>query len=312
MISPNEAQAAAERIQGHVRRTPMLRVPASTLREPLPNELYLKLEFLQVTGSFKPRGAFNRALLEPRESLRGLVTSSGGNHGIATAYVGHKLGIPVVVPLFAAVSQEKVARMRALGAEAEIVGPTFQISNARAKQIAQERGFLYIHPFAAEEGIAGQATVGLEILADVPDVDAIVVAVGGGGLLGGVALATKERRPGIRIIGVEPTGADALTRSLAAGHLVTLDRIDTKAATLAPPATEQINLELAQRYVDDMVVVTDEEMQRAAQWLWRELAIPTELAGAASTAALLEGHVRLKPGSRVVSIVCGAGTAGFG
>jgi threonine dehydratase len=311
MISLTDVNAAAERIHGHVRRTPLLKVRAASPPAPLPDELYLKLELLQVTGSFKPRGAFNRALLEPRGSLRGLVTSSGGNHGIAMAYVGRELGVPVSIPLFAAVSEEKVARMRALGADAQIVGPTFQVSNARARQIAAERGYLYIHPFAEEAGIAGQATVGAEILQDVPEVDVIVVAVGGGGLLGGVALAIKERRPGARIIGVEPVGADALTRSLAAGELVTLERITTKAATLAPPASEQINLDLARRFVDDMVRVTDEEMQLAAQWLWKEFAIATELAGAASTAALLAGRIECKAGSSVVSIVCGAGSAGW-
>ncbi|HZO22396.1 MAG TPA: pyridoxal-phosphate dependent enzyme [Steroidobacteraceae bacterium] len=316
MISLSDVEAAAARIHGHVRRTPVLRVGAARLDEALvgwslPQELYLKLELLQVTGSFKPRGAFNRALLEPREALRGLVTSSGGNHGIAMAHVGRELGVPVAVPLFATVSPEKVARMRALGAEAEIVGPTFQVSNARAREIAGERNYLYIHPFAEGPGIAGAGTIGLEILQDVPEVDVVVIAVGGGGLLGGVSLAIKERRPQVRILGVEPTGADALTRSLEAGQLVTLDRINTKAATLAPPASEQINLELARRYVDEMVHVTDEEMQQTAQWLWQQFAIPTELAGAASTAALLTGRARVKPGSRVVSIVCGAGAAGW-
>lgn len=311
MISLSDVEAAAARIHGRVRRTPILRAAAASAAGSALDELYLKLELLQVTGSFKPRGAFNRALLEPRDSLRGLVTSSGGNHGIATAYVGRQLGVPVSIPLFAAVAPEKLARMRSLGAEAEIVGPNFHVSNARAKEIAAERGYLYIHPFAEEAGIAGQGTVGLEVLQDVPDVDVVIVAVGGGGLLGGIALAVKERRPQARIIGVEPTGADALTRSLAAGKLVTLERVSTRAGTLSPPASEQINLDLAQRYVDDMVLVTDEEMQHASQWLWQEFAVATELAGAASTAAILAGRVSFNRGSRVVSIVCGAGSAAW-
>jgi threonine dehydratase len=338
MISLSDVESAATRIRGHVRRTPILHATsaratgatdstdsigstgstgstgsADATRSGLsvPDNLSLKLELLQVTGSFKPRGAFNRALLEPRDSLRGLVTSSGGNHGIALAHVGRQLGVPVCIPLFASVAPEKMARMRQLGAQAEIVGPNFLISNARAKEIAAERGYLYIHPFAEGPGIAGQGTIGLEILEDVPEADVVVIAVGGGGLLGGVALAVKEKRPGIRVIGVEPTGADALTRSLAAGKLVTLERISTRAGTLAPPASEQINLDLAVRYVDEMVRVTDEEMQQAAQWLWQEFAIGTELAGAASTAALLTGRARVSPGSRVVSVVCGAGSAGW-
>ena len=308
MISLTDARTAAKRIAGLVRHTPLMRVPGGTIDGLLAVDLYLKLELLQVTGSFKPRGAFNRALTE---KLTGLVTSSGGNHGIAVAHVGRTLGVPAVIPLPASVSQEKLARMRALGAEAEVVGPTFQVSNEQALRIAADRGYLYIHPFADESVVAGQGTVGLEILEDLPNVDAVIVAVGGGGLLGGVAMTIKEQRPSVRVIGVEPSGADALTRSLDAGRLIALERIDTAAATLAPPFTGQINLELAQRYVDQMVHVSDDEMQRAARWLWDVLAVPAELGGSAATAALLSGRVALAPGSKVVSIVCGAGTAGL-
>jgi threonine dehydratase len=310
VIKLAEIQAAADRIRNHVRRTPLWRVPSATLPQALPYDLYLKLELLQVTGSFKPRGAFNFVLAQGG-SPRGLVTSSGGNHGIAVAYVGRMLQLPVSIPLPATVAPEKLAAMRALGAEAEVVAPTFVGSNARAKEIAVGRGFLYIHPFAEPAGIAGQGTVGLEILEDLTDADVVVIAVGGGGLLGGVAAALKERRPGITVVGVEPTGADAVTRSLAAGRPVTLDKVETKAATLAPPMTEQINFELARRFVNTMVRVTDQDMESAAQWLWCHCSIAAELGGAASMAALLSGRVRVAPGQKVVSIVCGAGTAGF-
>lgn len=310
MMNLSDIEGAAVRIANHIRRTPLWQVPTATLHGSLPYDLYLKLELLQVTGSFKPRGAFNRALLESK-SPHGLVTSSGGNHGIAVAYVGQSLGIPVSIPLPATVAPEKLAAMRALGAEAEVVGPTFFVSNARAKEIAAERGYLYIHPFAEPEGIAGQGTIGLEILQDLPDADVVVIAVGGGGLLGGVAAAIKQRRPKVRIVGVEPVGADALTRSLAAGQLVTLDKISTKAATLAPPMTGQLNFDLARRYVNSLVHVSDEEMESAAQWLWRNCFIGAELGGAASTAALLSGRIAIAPGEKVVSIVCGGGTAGM-
>ena len=308
MISLADARTAAKRISGLVRHTPLMRVPGGTIDGLLAVDLHLKLELLQVTGSFKPRGAFNRALTQ---KLTGLVTSSGGNHGIAVAHVGRTLGVPAVIPLPASVSPEKLARMRALGAEAQVVGPTFQVSNEQALRIAADLGYLYIHPFADESVVAGQGTVGLEILEDLPNVDAVIVAVGGGGLLGGVAMTIKEQRPSVRVIGVEPSGADALTRSLDAGRLIALESIDTAAATLAPPFTGQINLELAQRYVDQMVHVSDDEMQRAARWLWDVLAVPAELGGSAATAALLSGRVALAPGSKVVSIVCGAGTAGL-
>ncbi|HXP64181.1 MAG TPA: pyridoxal-phosphate dependent enzyme [Steroidobacteraceae bacterium] len=310
MIDLNCIEGAAARIARHVRRTPLWRVPNETLSGAFSYDLYLKLELLQVTGSFKPRGAFNRVLLET-ELPRGLVTSSGGNHGIAVAYIGKTLGIPVSIPLPATVAPEKLAAMRSLGADAEIVGANFFVSNARAKEIAAERGFLYLHPFAEREIVMGQGTIGLELLEDLPDLDVVVIAVGGGGLLGGVAAAIKQKRPEVTIIGVEPVGADALTRSLAAGHLVTLDKISTKAATLAPPMTGQINLDLARKFVNSLVHVTDEEMESAAQWLWRHCFISAELGGAASTAALLSGRIPIEPGQKVVSIVCGAGTAGM-
>jgi threonine dehydratase len=310
MISSSDIEGAAARIAPHVRRTPLWRVPNTTLSGTIPYDLYLKLELLQVTGSFKPRGAFNRVLLEPTLP-RGLVTSSGGNHGIAVAYIGKTLGLPVSIPLPATVAPEKLAAMRAFGADAEVVGPNFFVSNARAKEIAAERGYLYLHPFAEPQIVMGQGTIGLELLAELPEMDVVVVAVGGGGLLGGVAAAIKQRRPDVNIIGVEPVGADALTRSLAAGQLVTLDQISTKAATLAPPMTGQLNLDLARRYVDTLVHVTDEEMESAAQWLWRHCFISAELGGAASTAALLSGRIAIEPGQRVISIVCGGGTAGI-
>jgi threonine dehydratase len=310
MISLSDIEGAAARIAPHVRRTPLWRLPNATLSGALPYDLYLKLELLQVTGSFKPRGAFNRVLMEPAPP-RGLVTSSGGNHGIAVAYIGKTLGIPVSIPLPATVAPEKLAAMRSLGADAEIVGPNFFVSNARAKEIAAERDYLYLHPFAEPEIVMGQGTIGLELLEDLPEVDVVVIAVGGGGLLGGVAAAIKQRRPGVNIIGVEPEGADALTRSLAAGHLVTLDKISTRAATLAPPMTGQINFDLARRYVNTLVHVSDEEMESAAQWLWRHCYIGAELGGAASTAALLSGRIAIAPGERVISVVCGGGTAGI-
>jgi threonine dehydratase len=310
MITIDDIRAAATRLEGRIRRTPTWHVPQTTYGGSPPFDLYLKLEYLQLTGSFKPRGAFNR-VLSAGAPLHGLVTSSGGNHGIAVAAVGRTLGLPVAIPLPATVAPEKLAAMRELGAEAEVVGPTFLVSNARAKEIAAERDYLYIHPFAEPAGIAGQGTVGLEILDQLPDVDIVVVAVGGGGLLGGVAAAIKEQRPGVTIVGVEPLGADALSRSLEAGRLVTLSKIDTRAATLAPPMTEQINLDLAQRYVNRMVRVTDEQMVQAARWLWQRFFIGAELGGAASTAALLSGLVPVVPGQKVVSIVCGGGTAGM-
>lgn len=300
---------ARDRIAPHVLRTPLVPVRSPLAKVPGSPALYLKLECLQVTGSFKPRGAFNCVLQS--ENVPGLVTSSGGNHGIATAYVGNALGVPVEIPLFEGVLPVKIETMRGLGATADIVGPNFGVSNARAKQIASEKGYLYLHPFASAGGIQGQGTIGLEILEDLEDVDTVVIAVGGGGLLGGVAAAIKQLRPQTRIIGVEPVGANALNRSLAAGEPVTLERISTKAATLAPPMTERINLELAQAYVDGIVEITDEEMIAAAGWLWGHCSVATEMAGAAAIAALLGEHFPVRSGEKICAIACGSGTAPF-
>jgi threonine dehydratase len=309
MIGVDDIQAAARRIENWIRRTPSLTPPRETWDPDATFDLSLKLECLQVTGSFKPRGAFNKVLSQAKRP-KGLTTSSGGNHGIAVAHVGRALKIPVTIPLPATVAPEKIAAMRALGAEATIAGLTFHESNARAKEIAEERGFLYVHPFADPLGIAGQGTCGLEILQASPHLSEVIVAVGGGGLLGGIAAAIKGYRPAVRVTGVEPKGANALTRSLEAGRLVTLEKVETRAATLAPPMTEAINLELAQAHVDRMINLDDAEIEEGARWLWRTFSVATELAGAAAAAALIKGHVAPRRDETVCCVVCGAGTAG--
>jgi threonine dehydratase len=310
MIQLADIEAAAMRIDQLVRKTPTMVLDTMSLDGDLSVNLVLKLECLQVTGSFKPRGAFNKVLTSAARPM-GLTTSSGGNHGIAVAYVGKTLGIPVEIPLPATVAPEKLELMRSLGARAEIVGPTFHVSNARAKEIADERGYMYIHPFADPDVIAGQGTCGLELSKSSPPLYAVVVAVGGGGFLGGIALALKCRQPSVRIIGVEPCGANALTRSLEAGRPIVLDKVETRAGTLAPPMTELINLELAQRYVDTMINLTDEEMLKGARWLWRNVSIAAELGGAAALAAVLAGNVKVSEDQNICCVVCGSGTAGL-
>jgi threonine dehydratase len=303
--------AAARRIAGAVRRTPT--VQAQFLKDPPADvgALFLKLEQLQVTGSFKVRGALNKLRTLPQLPAAGLITASGGNHGLAVAYAGYLSGLPTTIYLPTTVPAATIEKLRRWGARIESVGAVWDESNAAALAHAARDGLFYLHPFADPEVIAGQGTVGLELLADAGDIDTVLVAVGGGGLIGGVATAIKALRPSARVVGVEPVGAPTLHDSLRAGRLVTLDRIDTQAGTLAPRRSAATNLHLAQKHVDEVVLVTDDQMRAAARWLWFEHAVAAEISGAAAMAALLSGRHRTRPGERVAVIVCGAGRDGI-
>ena len=308
-VSLEAIQAAAGRIAGGVRRTPALE--ATALREPLsPGQLFLKLECLQVTGSFKPRGALNKALglIAPG----GLTTASGGNHGLGVAYAASVLGIPATVFLPTSTPAAKVLKLRGWGATVEVAGSVFDEANEAALAHAEAGDAVYVHPFADPAVISGQGTIGLELLEDVPDADTVLVAVGGGGLIAGVATALKALKPSVSVIGVEPAGAPSLHDSLAAGRLVTLDRIGTEAGTLAPLRSAPLNLELVTAGVDRIVLVDDDAMREAARWLWFEAGVAAELSGAAAVAALMSGACQPDAEERIVAVVCGAGSDGLG
>jgi len=309
----DDIRAAQERIAGYVRRTPVLRVAA--LKEPwnVAGPAVLKLELFQVTGSFKPRGTINALrTLPPDIVARGLVTASGGNHGLGVAYAGWVARAPVTVFLPVSTPPAKAGKIERWGARVVYEGPAWDEANAAARAFAERERLTYLHPFAEPAVIAGQGTIGLEILEDVPEVDVVVVAIGGGGLIGGIAAAMAALKPRVRVVGVEPEGAATLYESMRAGRVITLDRIGTAAGTLAARRSAEINLELVRRYVDRIVLVSDDEMRQAARWLWFELSLGTELAGAAAAAALLTGKVPVAPAETVCLVVCGAGTDGFG
>lgn len=304
-----EFRAAEARIKGLVRRTPMIR-SAPVTGGP---DVMLKLECLQITGSFKPRGAVNTLKSLPEAAIRkGIITASGGNHGKAVAYAGWIAKTRAVVYLPRTAPAEKAATVKAFGAEPILFGEVWDESNAEAIRHAEREGLTYIHPFKDESVMHGQGTLGLEVIDDMPDVEVILAAIGGGGFIAGVAAAVKAAKPDVRIIGIEPAGAPTLHDSLKAGRLVTLDKIETKAGTLAPRRSEQINLDLIGKHVERIVLVTDDHMREAARWLWKELGIAAELSGAASVAALLAGKLDLKKGTRVCAVICGAGTDGIG
>ena len=306
-----DIEAAAERIKGAVRRTPSL--AAEPLKESLPvGELVLKLESLQVTGSFKARGASNLLFSLPEQEVkRGIITASGGNHGLAVAYAGWRAGVRAVIYLPESTPQAKAEKLKSWGAEVRVEGQVWDEANEAALEVAEAEGLTYFHPFADPRVVAGQGTVGIEILEDDPALDYLFVAIGGGGLISGVATAVKELKPSITVIGVEPVGAPTLKESLAAGVLTTLPKIETAVGSLAPRRSAELNLEIICERVDEIVLVSDPEMVQAARSLWFELGIAAELSGAAGLAALQQGRYPLPADARVGVLVCGAGTDGL-
>jgi threonine dehydratase len=297
-----EIEAAAERIAPYVRRTPtlMLRPTFGST----PDELWVKLESLQHGGSFKARGAFNTMLLlDAAERARGIVAVSGGNHGLGVAYAARSLGLQATIFLPVYASPVKQERIRALGA-ALVVCETIAEAFARAAEAVASEGRTMVHPYADPRVVCGQGTVGVEFLRDAPQLDTLVVAVGGGGLIAGVALAAKALNPTIRVVGVEPRGAATLTAALTAGQPVTLPKLDTIAAdSLGAPDVAPLNLAAARAAVDDVVLVDDDEIVSARRWLWLELNVAAENGGATALAGYLANRTR--PGGRTGVLICG-------
>jgi len=312
MVTIEDVTAAAGRIGPYLRRTPLLPVRC-TKTNPFPDgELCLKLECLQVTGSFKPRGAVSKLRsLDGATLARGIVTASGGNHGLATAYAGWLAGVRTAVFVPENVSPDKRKKLAQWGAEVVVQGRHWDEANREALALSEREGMTYFHPFADPAVIAGQGTLALEILEQAPDIDMILVGIGGGGLISGIAVAAKARKPSLRIIGIEPVGAPTLHACLAAGRIVTLPGITTRVPTFAALRTEPINFEIVRRHVERIVLITDEAMSEAARWLWFEMGIAADLSGAAAIAALQSGAIRPPAGLHVCALVCGAGPDGL-
>ena len=285
-------------------------MPLPALRAELPAGLRLKLENLQVSGSFKARGAFNHMLqLTPEQRVRGVVAASGGNHGLAVAYASTRLGVAATIYLPQTASPDRVARIKAWGTTVIQYGSNPNDALQRAQEHGEAEGMVYIHPFDSERTIEGSATVGVELLEDVPDADCVLIAIGGGGLIGGMAAAIKQIRPEVTIIGVEPVGAPSMHAALKAGHVVDLAEITTIADTLAPRHVCELTHALTAKYVDDLVLVDDYAIMRAARWLWRECNQLVEPAGAAVIAAFQSGAVDLSRYQRPVALICGGNAA---
>jgi len=311
LIAVDDIRDARERIAPHLRRTPCLPVGQTRGATPFGGRVTLKLELLQAAGSFKARGAMNRLLsLSPGQLRAGVVTASGGNHGLAVARSAHVLGAPATIFLPSNAAPDKVAKLATWGADVRIVGAVWDEANEAALAHAAATGAAYAHPFSDPQVVAGQGTLGLEILEDLPDMDVVLVAIGGGGLIAGLSTAVKALKPGVRIVGIEPTGSPTLHACLAAGRLVSLERLETRVATMSCRRTDQAILDIVRRNVDDIVLVGDDEMEAAARWLWFEFGLAADLSGAAALAALLSGRYRPPERAHVCALVCGAGTDG--
>jgi len=310
-MSYEDIKAAALRIAPFVRRTPTIKLEHCAGFD-LRNDFHLKLECLQVSGSFKIRGAANRVRSLPPERIqRGLVAASGGNHGLATAYMAHQSGVPATIFLPSNASPIKEEKLRRWGAEVRRAGNVWDEAQEAALAFAERQGAFCMHPFADEAIVSGQGTVALEMMEQLPEADLYIVAIGGGGLIAGMSQVIKTVNPKARIIGVEPVGSPTLRACLDAGRVVRLAEVTTRVATMACGRTDESIYEIARRNVDDIVLVDDDAMQRAAALLWFEFGIAADLSGAASLAAVMSGALVPPPGACIAGLVCGSGVDGF-
>jgi threonine dehydratase len=304
-LSLNRTQITAvdKIIRPHVRRTPILEISGADFRLDSIS-LIFKLEFLQHAGSFKTRGAFTN-LLTREVPKAGVVAASGGNHGVAIAYAAGKLGVPAKIFVPTVASQEKIERIRRGGADLVISGDRYADALAASEAWIAQSGAMPIHAYNQIETLLGQGTVGLEFQQQRPDLDTLLVAVGGGGLIGGIAAWYAGK---IRLIGVEPEAAPTLANALHAGHPIDSPAGGIAADSLAPKRVGELMFPIAQKYVEKVILVKDDEIIQAQEALWNVLRIVTEPGGAAAFAALLSRRYQPAPNERVGILLCGANT----
>jgi threonine dehydratase len=301
-VSAESVERAAADLAGHLKPTPLQLSRAFSHRTGA--EVHLKLEGLQPVRSFKVRGALTRMVrMAPEERSAGVITASGGNHGMGVAYAAQAFGVPATVYVPTNANRHKLEAMREMGARVVEHGEIYQEAYQEARRNQGRQTFL--HAYDDPDVVAGQGTVALEVLAELPEFDTVLVPVGGGGLIAGVAAYLEERLPGARVIGVEPTGAAALKASLDAGRPVTLERVSTIADGLAASSPGRLCFEIARRRVERVILVEDGELLEAIRLCAELEHLLVEPAGAAALAALLN-HYRPSPGERVVVILSGA------
>ena len=304
IISVRTFEDARALMAPHIRRTPLL--SSRTLGDLTGFDVRLKAELFQRTGSYKIRGPLNKLrYLSDEQKRRGVVCSSAGNHAQGVALAARLNGIHAVVCMAENATPSKIAATRGYGAEVVLHGSIWDEANEKAKALVDERGYTYIHPFDDEELIVGQGTVGLEIAQDWPDVDVVVVPIGGGGLISGVSMALKAANPKVRVIGVESSGAPGMKRSLEAGRVVTLDSVDCVIDGLRVKRVGETTFEIVRQFVDEIVTVPDAQIFDAVVWIMHYAKLVPEGAAAAPVAALLQGLIKAPAGSRVVCVLSG-------
>jgi threonine dehydratase len=295
--------AAEQAIRPHIRRTPVVTVSGDDLGLD-GAQVTLKLELLQHSGSFKVRGAFANLVLRPVPPA-GVVAASGGNHGVAVAYAARRLGVPAKIFVPGICSPAKVDRIRGYGADLVVGGESYAEALAASEAWVRDSEAMSVHAFDQEETLLGPGTLGVELEAQAPDLEMVLTAVGGGGLLGGVASWYGRR---VRLVGVEPEGAPTLTRALEAGRPVDAEVGSIAADSLAPRRIGERPFRILQEVLSEVVLVTDEEIRAAQRKLWELLRVVAEPGGAAAVGALLAGKVRPPPGGRIGIVISGGNT----
>jgi len=301
MIELGDVTSAQQIIAGRVHRTPL--ISSTTLGKRTDTHLHFKAEVFQKTGSFKPRGALNKLHhLTEKERKRGVITISSGNLAQGLAYAASLLGTSATVVMPHTTPPNKVNAAKGYGAEVVLTEGDLL---GTCLEVQKKRNLTFVHPFDDPHMVAGHGTIGLEILEDLPAVDVVFVPVGGGGLISGIATAIKLKKPAVKIVGVEPVGASAMWQSLQQKAVVHLDRMDTIADGLAAPFVGELNLALVQKYVDELVLVSDDEMIEALCLILERCKLLTEPAGAAGFAALLFEKAKIPSSSETVCVLSG-------
>jgi threonine dehydratase len=303
LVNRERIEAVERLIRPYIRRTPVVEIDGRDF-DLDSGPIVLKLELLQHSGSFKARGTFTNLLMR-KVPKAGVVAASGGNHGVAVAYAARRLNVPAKIFLPSISSPAKIQRIRDYGADLVVGGERYADALAASEAWAARSGALPIHAFDQTETLLGQGTLGLELQAQAPALDTLLVAVGGGGLIGGIAAWYAGR---ITIVGVEPEASPTLARALEAGRPVDAPTDGIAADSLAPKRVGERGFPIAQRYVDRVVLVSDDAIRNAQQMLWSIARIVTEPGGAAAFAALISGRYRPRPGERVGVVLCGANT----
>jgi threonine dehydratase len=302
-ITPDRIAETERLIRPHIRHTPVIHLDLADFGG-APRPLALKLECLQHSGSFKARGAF-ASLLTQAVPVSGVVAASGGNHGAAVAYAAMRLGVPATIFLPGVTSPAKAERVRSYAAKLVVAGERYADALAASERFGEQHGALAVHAFDQPQTLLGQGTIGGEIDADLPDVDTLLVAVGGGGLIGGIAAWFRGR---VKVIAVEPEGSPTLFRALAAGRPVDAETEGVAADSLAPKRVGNIMFPIAQAFVEQVVLVSDDDIRAAQRALWDKVRVVAEPGGAAAFAALLSGKYAPASGERVAALVSGANT----